>query len=634
MEKFLNVLVIPLSGLIAVSLAQNVWADPRSEHPAELSSGQLIDRQAIAFANRFSIQPPEPALGYARSVPNEVAAEYPYVESPPSNVNHKLSLALELPETALFDPLTPRQADAPWLTDQGLSSNAQQLIRSIQNAAVHGLDPDNYGLAEILRTVDTLNGLDKPGTHAGHRQRSVHLPGSLSLRDTLSNQMDEAFVSLARHLGQGVVDARATQRDLYRDAPVINAEELLRDVREGRSSSLQALNSVTPQHSDYQRLTSRMRDLLTERATGSQRALIADHTDASSMMSHADVYAIKSRLAESDDLSLKGKVSPYFDDDLVSALKRFQIRHGLTPTGRMDLRTSKVLNLSIDEEIQAIALSLERWRWMPRKLGEKHIFVNIPDYRVVFRDGEEIKMSMTAVVGSVDHQTPTFSRDMSYMEFNPTWTVPASITNRELIPKERRRPGYLVSRQFDYLKREGNRLVVVPPEQITAAELNTVPFPYVLRQRGGPINALGRMKFMMPNPYAIYLHDTQAKKHFTLNDRAYSHGCIRLSDPDQLATLLMTEDGYSQSKIKQTLRARETERVRLRTPIPTHLTYLTTWVDASGQLQRRSDIYRQDEALTKALLEAGTLLTVLHSEDKPDEVAPVETLPQLASNNS
>jgi murein L,D-transpeptidase YcbB/YkuD len=277
----------------------------------------------------------------------------------------------------------------------------------------------------------------------------------------------------------------------------------------------------------------------------------------------------------------------------------------------VDTPTLRALNLSVDEEIEAIALSLERWRWMPRDLGRKHLYVNIPDYHVTFRDGSETRLSMVVVVGAVEHQTPSFSRDMTYMEFNPTWTVPASIANQELIPKELRQPGYLASRQFEILKRVDNQLVPVPADQISPDDFRKASFPYVLRQRSGPINALGRMKFLFPNPYAIYLHDTQAKKHFTLNDRAFSHGCIRLSEPDRLATLLMQEDGYEQAEIDRALQTRETIRVRLRSPIPTHLAYMTTWVDTQGSLQRRADIYGHDAALRIALQASETLLSLL-----------------------
>lgn len=629
MEKTLNVCVLSLSVLAALCLPQSLMADPRTEHPAEASADLLAGLKAAAAADRFTVQPAEPPMAYARSAPSAEAADYAPDHYRPFGNEHKLSLALELSSVLTADQLASLEIDGPWLTPDGLSINAQQLIRAIQNVAVHGLDPEQYGLTEILRTVDTLGGLDKPDTHAGHLQRSVHLPGSLSLRDELSRQMDEAFMRLTRHLGQGVVDARATQNRLYRNVPEVNEQALLDSVRQGRRSALQALDSVTPSHPDYQRLSAHLRNLLTELASGTRRPLVDHHTETASVLSLADVYAIKSRLVDTGDLPLDEVASPYLDETLASALQSFQVRHGLKTTGRLDLRTRKVLNLSIEQEIQAVALSLERWRWMPRELGERHIFVNIPDYHVEYRNGDDTVLTMTAVVGSVEHQTPAFSRDMSYMEFNPTWTVPASIANRELIPKERRQPGYLVSRQFDFLKRVGKQLVVVPPEQVTAAELNTEPFPYLLRQRGGPINTLGRMKFMMPNPYAIYLHDTQAKKHFTLNDRAHSHGCIRLSDPDALAILLMQEDGYNQRTITKTLQGDETKRVRLRTPVPTHLAYFTTWVDDAGELQRRADIYGQDDALLSALTATGTLLSVLQKARDPDG-----RLQRLASNNS
>jgi len=165
-----------------------------------------------------------------------------------------------------------------------------------------------------------------------------------------------------------------------------------------------------------------------------------------------------------------------------------------------------------------------------------------------------------------------------------------------------------VSRNFDFLKRVNNRLVKVPPETVTAEDFNAARFPYTLRQRGGPINALGRMKFMMPNQYAIYLHDTQAKKHFTLNDRAFSHGCIRLSDPDALAIELLLADGYSERQISASLNSSKTHRLRFRNPIPTHLVYLTAWVDENNVLQMRPDLYNNDRSLAKALADANTLL--------------------------
>ena len=525
----------------------------------------------------------------------------------------------------------------PWLASAGqvthqsanysasLSRDSQQLIRALRNASVHGLDPDSYGLSKILRTVRALSGLEQPSMWNGHLLHTSQVSDSQRLRELLSAQMDHAFVRLATHLGQGVVDALSTQRGLFREVPKVNSEHLLESVWSGQKSAMQALKSVTPAQAEYRRLTTRMRDLLTERAAGIERPVIGHHDTLSVSMSHGDVMAVKHRLMETGELPSSTVLSPLFDADLKAALRQFQQRHGLEPDGAVSMLTRTALNLSIDDEIRAVALSLERWRWMPRDLGQRHLYINIPDYRVVFHDGPEKRMSMVAVVGSVEHQTPTFSRDMSYIEFNPTWTVPSSITNEELIPKERDQPGYLMSRQFDFLKRVNDQLVVVPPEMVTADDLRREPFAYTLRQRSGAMNDLGRMKFMMPNPHAIYLHDTLAKKHFFLNERAYSHGCIRLSDPDGMAKLLMTEDGYSPDDIRQALQNPRTHRVPIRVPIPTHLTYMTTWIDADGILQRRPDIYQHDAALMNALQSSDSLLSTLNqptaSLDGPGLVA-------------
>ncbi len=520
---------------------------------------------------------------------------------------HTLSLTLDIP---LTDNVSGASS-GPWLTDNGISANAQQLIRAIQDSAVHGLNPEAYGLPMLLRTVDTLEALEREDAHGNTLVSTSFLAEASTLRQELEQQLNHAFVTLAEHLGQGVVDAESLQHRLYRAPPEINAKALLDAVFNGDHSVRSALKSVTPTHLEYQRLTYKMRDLLTEQATGVRRAAVESSNFLADSQIVNDVLGIQLRLIETGELPLSTELSDQWDNSTREALLAFQHRHGIRETGQADSRTRAALNLTIEQEIEAVALSLERWRWMPRALGQKHVFVNIPEYRVVVRDGAETLLSMNAVVGSVDHPTPAFSRDMSYMDFNPTWTVPASITNAKLIPLERRNPGYLTSRDFEYLQRQGRKLVKIPDEQVTAEDIQKPRFPYVLRQRGGSKNALGRMKFMMPNPYAIYLHDTPSKQHFTLNDRAFSHGCIRLGDPEALARLLMNEDGYSERAIASALAAKDTTRIKLRTPVPTHLTYMTTWVDVNNILHRRDDIYNHDAALIEALWRANTLVTTI-----------------------
>ena len=546
------------------------------------------------------------------------------MRTPQLGAAHAVSLSSTLTSEFSDKERDQIRKSGPWLSDFGLSQNAQVLIRAIQDARVHGLNPENYHLAQILSWVDLLSHMGQTRLDSPRQQDDDWYLTASALKFQLNALLDGSFINLAEHLGHGVVDGRKLQKGLFRDAPDVNAFNMLVSISNAELSVSDALASVTQSHPDYQRLTWMLRDLLTEQATDIARTRVASENDAQPIATTSDKQRIRERLLEAGDLSLKAYMAANADAELLKALRAFQSRNGIEESSFADEATRTALNRSVYDEIEAVAISLERWRWLPRDLGSRHIFVNIPNYRVNLIDSGKTELSMAAVVGKYQHQTPSFTREMSYMEFNPTWTVPVSITNKELIPKERRKPGYLVSRDFDFLKRVGNQLVKVPASSVTREELNMARFPYTLRQRGGPINALGRMKFMMPNPYAIYLHDTQAKKHFTLNDRAYSHGCIRLSDPDALALHLMLADDYSLQEVDQALRSKKTHRVRFRHPIPTHLVYLTTWVSEEGALQFRPDIYRHNDKLVRAMKASDKLLT----EAMPDARLSVASLVQ------
>ncbi len=499
----------------------------------------------------------------------------------------------------------------PWLIDGGISGNSQQLISMLKDAEAHGLNSDNYGLPKILFTVKKILELDYGKSVADELSITELNTLKVSLRGDLDRQMDDAFLRLARDLGRGVTKATKVQRQMFREAPKVNPEEWLDAVNRGEISAKSALQSLMPHEAAYHRLTKHMRKLLNERSSGKRRITVADTEERAQQSPVNDIERLQLRLIQTGELPLDTELSTTFTKDLQFAIESFQQRNGIPVTGVPDSRTRVALNQSVESEIQAVALSLERWRWMPRILGEKHILVNIPDYTVQVRKKGKTILSMPTVVGKVRHATPTFSEEMEYIVFNPTWTVPRSITNREMIPKERKNPGYLQSRNFDVMRRDGDHLIKVPYEQITAADYAADRFPYVLQQRSGPGNALGNMKFMMPNPYNIYLHDTQAKKLFSHHDRAYSHGCIRLSDPETMARVLLHEDGFSDEEIEFHLANKDRKLVRFKTPVATHLTYMTTWVDEQGVLNTRADIYNHDEALIGALKAKNTLINNL-----------------------
>ena len=500
-----------------------------------------------------------------------------------------------------------------WISDQDLTQNARKLIRAINRAKIHGLNPQSYQADRINSVVDTL-GMHIAGTQAQRktvRQKNTRQESSdldLDLGQQLGTLLDESFVKLVGDLGKGVVDGRKLQKRLYRDPPDVDPEQLLQSVRDAELSVEQVLASVIPTHPGYQRLTQTMKRLLMERARGVSRTLVNGPDAALIVDSEDDTALILKRLVETGDLK---SADPHAT--LVDGLKAFQARNGLPQTGEIDEQMRLALNTGVETEIEAVAMSLERYRWLPRDMGSRHIWVNIPNFRVDVVDDNVTTLTMRAVVGRTYHQTPSFSRDMSYMEFNPTWTVPYKIAVNELVPKELNNPGYLAKRNFEYLKHENGRLVRVPADSVTRDDFRAARFPYVLRQRGGPGNALGTVKFLMPNKYAIYLHDTPAQKHFAWTSRAYSHGCIRLADPHAMAQTLMLGDGYDQTEIDRSLRSKKTHRVQLRQFVPTHLVYMTTWVDENKALQIRPDVYDNDTQLLTALREADTLISTLNT---------------------
>lgn len=513
----------------------------------------------------------------------------------------------------------------PWLSSTGVSDNTRQLIAFIESSHRHGLAPRSYGLELLKKDIAEREKAATIAAFESAADRNARLADSSRIDahtiemleeahetgQDLEQRLDAAFVRLTKHLGEGVVDPRETQRSMFRDAPKVDIGSIQAELSQGLLDVNTALRSVIPTHADYRRLVSRMDNLLAERASGEIRTQVPETGSLRVGHHHADVMFIKRRLVETGEIDPETVLTPMFDAPLKLSVAEFQERHGIPGSGIVDKRTRDKLNTDVDEAIAEVALSLERWRWMPRDLGDRHFFMNLPSYRLSMMDDGEQVVDMVVVVGAEEHPTPTFSRDMTYIQVNPTWSVPQSIAHNELLPKEIASPGYLRSRNFDFLKYKDGKYKTVAYDSVTPAELRKRPFPYLIRQRAGSNNALGTMKFMLPNPYAIYFHDTQAKSLFALPDRAFSHGCIRLSDPRGLLRTVLEIDGKSPREINRAMTRTDTKNVILDTPIPSHLAYFTTWIDSDGQLQTRRDMYKHDPGLKDALRSAGTLLTDL-----------------------
>ena len=296
-----------------------------------------------------------------------------------------------------------------------------------------------------------------------------------------------------------------------------------------------------------------------------------------------------------------------FDEDLKNAVISFQNKHGLFADGIVGGQTLRFLNVTAKRKVALIRLNLERMRWLPRNLGEKYLLVNIPEYKLRLYENNNIKLNMAVIVGDTKFPTPVFSDKMAYVVLNPNWNIPDSIAKNELIPKLLKDPNYLANNGIDiYAGWNGAVEKVDSKEVLDSAilqdETNLQTFRF--SQNSSKANPLGKMKFMFPNKHSVYIHDTPGKSLFTYARRAFSHGCIRLSKPEELLSTIASEDkNLDITKANEILAntAITDKSIGLDKKIPIHIVYLTSWVDENGILQFRDDIYNFDK-MQKELL--------------------------------
>ena len=316
-------------------------------------------------------------------------------------------------------------------------------------------------------------------------------------------------------------------------------------------------------------------------------------------MNDPRVPALRARLAVTDRAlaQVPPELEMIYGDDLVAVVMAFQARHGLDIDGLVGRATIVALNVPVEVRVRELIVAMERWRWMPDDLGSHYVIVNIAGFELKRVQQGKIEEEMAVVVGKPYHRTPVFSDAIRYLEINPYWNVPISIALKEELPKLRRNPAARSSAGFEAV--QGGR--VYPLTAIDWSRYGSNNFPFQLRQRPGPKNALGRVKFMFPNKFNVYLHDTPARSLFVRSTRAFSHGCIRLSRPIDLADQVLDGvPGWNRRRIDSTVASGNRTVVKLVEPLPVHITYLTAWVD-SGVANFRTDIYQHDKKLLAAL---------------------------------
>ncbi len=301
---------------------------------------------------------------------------------------------------------------------------------------------------------------------------------------------------------------------------------------------------------------------------------------------------IRSHLHQTGDYSgdLDGVV---FDKPLEEGVRRYQERHNMEADGVVGGKTLDELNKSVEERIAMLKLNLERMRWMPSDPGEEYIVINIPEYMLnVFKNGKN-ELNMNVIVGSRENKTPLFHDELEYIVFSPTWTVPRSIVRDEMLPLIMKDKSYFDNKDYRVYNSWTEEAEEINPKKVKWSKIS--PDSIMIVQAPGASNALGRIKFMMPNSESIYLHDTPTDYLFAEPERAFSHGCIRVEFPETLAAyLLQDQSEWSESEITKSMDLHEPKPVRLNRKIPVYLTYRTAWADDSGRVHFRNDVYEID----------------------------------------
>ncbi len=306
----------------------------------------------------------------------------------------------------------------------------------------------------------------------------------------------------------------------------------------------------------------------------------------------SSILIAKQNLFVTGDFSLQD-TSMTFTDSLKNAVIRFQRRMGLKDNGNIDAPTLKEMNQPVQYRIKQIMLNMERLRWVPEELEKDYLLVNIPAYTLhVFENGKQI-LAMNVVVGKSATQTTIFKGNLSQIVLNPYWNIPQSIIRNEILPQLKRGSNYLTRNNMEVLS--GNK-VINPSSVNWGAYTKNVPF--TIRQKPGGRNSLGKMKFLFPNSFNIYLHDTPSKGLFGDSKRAFSHGCIRLSDPKRLALyLLRNNTDWDLAKVDGVLKTDKETWIKVSPSIPVYIVYFTSWVDTAGKINFRNDLYGHDARL-------------------------------------
>ena len=486
-----------------------------------------------------------------------------------------------------------------WVHEKSLSPAAKDLYETIENDKT--IDPDGRLYQNNLRFKKEAKEI-----YTLHK----NIVSKINLEFKIS-QLYEAYTNYA-YMGSinwGAFNARisnlmvndvSTEWVLHR--PNVDALAMLENAALGASLKKEMVQAIPTQY-QYKKLQKALTRYLKIKASGGWQK-VAFKSTLKAGKSHANVPLLRERLRITGDyVSCKeSSEGLLYDKCLQKAVKKFQKRNGLGQDGAVGSGTLRVLNKTVDKRITTLRLNLDRIKWL-KKCGEKrHVVINIPAFMLSFEEDGKLRQQIKTIVGRPNHPTPIFSNRVKAIVLNPYWNLPTSIIQKEMIPKLLEDPYALQKKGINIYTSWGKDAKIIDPAEVDWRQYRyTKHVPFRFAQEPGKRNALGKIKFLFPNKYAVYMHDTPAKSLFRKTKRAFSHGCIRLHKPRELLkTFAHFNKNVDFKKSKKILKGKNQKYFSLKAQVPVDVIYLTAWIDYDGRLQFRNDIYGYDKMQLKS----------------------------------
>ncbi len=442
-------------------------------------------------------------------------------------------------------------------------------------------------IKDTLFYHDKLYSLYNLLSKAGYKYSSTD-----SLVNHLELLLTVNFFSYAQRNWAGISNKEAKQVKWFIDRQELNYENILNTFLK---SDAHFISSFDPFSRQYKLLKTYLKKYIDIEKKGGWPAWTRNIKKLKTGDTSLIITSVKEQLFLLEELNVNDS-SNLFDELLADAVKKFQKRHGLEENGAIEGKTLYAMSVPVNERIQQILINMERFKWLPPEQKGDYLEVNIPDFKLYVYHNDTLEWSCNVIVGksNVENNTVIFNATIEKIVFNPEWNIPRNILIKETLPKIKRDPNYLANQNMEIVNVGGQAIAASSIEW----EKYTNNFPYAIRQKPGENNALGLVKFIFPNSYDIYMHDTPDKNLFSKSKRNFSHGCIRLQEPFKLAKFLLRGDStYTDEKINSLLQEEKQIFVKLKNKVPVFIAYFTAWVDQDGKLNFRDDVYRLDSQM-------------------------------------